>query len=271
MGAGPIEVGDRRRGDRPRAGPRALHRDRRAGRRPGGGASARRAAGRDPRRASPRGRRSPSSRTPSPAPAGPSTASGVTATRPATAGRCPASRSRCPAAPAPTCSWSPRRVDGGTGLFLVQGDADGPDPHGLPHPRRHACRPGRARRHARRARSATAPPTDRRDRAGAGRGPDRLRPRGHRRDGHGAADDRGVPHHPQAVRGDAQQVPGAHLPGRGHVRLARAGPQHRAVGHDGDRGRRRRRRRPPTGPGCRSAGPAGTSARRPSSCTAASA
>ena len=62
---------------------------------------------------------------------------------------------------------------------------------------------------------------------------------------------------PQAVRRHAQHVPGADLPGRGHVRLARADPQRRRLGDDGHR-------RPATGTGsprrppgapCRSAGP----------------
>ena len=162
-------------------------------------------------------------------------------------------------------------VDGGTGLFLVAGRRRGPDPHRLPHPRRHPRGARPLRRHPGRARSASRRRPDRRDRAGAGRGPDRLRPRGARRHGHRAADHDGVPEDAQAVRRHPQQVPGADLPGGGHVRVAGAGPQHRAVGVDGAGGRRRRRRRPPTAPGCRSAGPAGTSARRPSSCTAASA
>ena len=165
--------------------------------------------------------------------------------RAATAGRSPASRSRCPAAPAPTCSWSRAAVDGGTGLFLVQGDAAGLTRTGY---RTHdGTRAANVRFEGTPAVALGARRRpDRGDRAGAGRGPDRLRPRGDRRHGHRAADDDGVPQDAQAVRRHPQQVPGADLPGGGHVRVPGAGPQHRAVGVDGAGGRRRRRpgRRP---------------------------
>ena len=57
-----------------------------------------------------------------------------------------------------------------------------------------------------------------------------------------ARDDR-LPQEPQAVRRHAQHLPGADLPRRRHVRLARAGAQHRDLGDDGARRRRPRRGR----------------------------
>ena len=69
-------------------------------------------------------------------------------------------------------------------------------------------------------------------------------------------------------------LPGADLPRRGHVRLAGADPLDGRLGDDGGRpGVRPASRAWPTRPAgsrSRSAGPAGTSARRRSSCTAAS-
>ena len=162
--------------------------------------------------------------------------------------------------------------DGGTGPLPGRRRRRRPDPRGLRHPRRRPRRPGRVRRHPRRRRSARRP-------TGPPRSPGRARPRpgrrlqpGDRRDAGRAGRDHVVPHQPQAVRRHAQHLPGAELPGRRHVRLARAGHQPDRVGDDGARRRRRRGggRRPPRARACRSAAPAGTSARRRSSCTAAS-
>ena len=73
--------------------------------------------------------------------------------------------------------------------------------------------------------------------------PDHGRQPGARRDAEpGARDDR-LPQEPQAVRRHPQHLPGPHLPGRRHVRRARAGAQHGRLGDDDDRRRRPRRRR----------------------------
>ena len=110
MGAGPVELVDRRRGDRPRHRARAVRRVGRAGRRPGRRARHARAAQGGPRRAvrgrvgarlrallEPDGRWDPA-------------AGGVTESD---GERSPASRSRCSTAAGPTCSWS--RPPSGTG------------------------------------------------------------------------------------------------------------------------------------------------------------
>ena len=102
----------------------------------------------------------------------------------------------------------PRRqrvpIDGGTGLFLVQGDADGLTRTGYrTHDGTRAANvrfdgtPAVAARRRRRRQTAAI------ERALAER-PDRLRPRGDRRDGDRAAHDRGVPEDPQAVRRHAR-------------------------------------------------------------------
>ena len=54
-------------------------------------------------------------------------------------------------------------------------------------------------------------------------------------DGLGAEAHHRLPHHPQAVRDDAEPLPGADLPRGRHVHLARADPQHRHLGDDGAR------------------------------------
>ena len=163
-------------------------------------------------------------------------------------------------------------TDAGTGLFLVEGDAagltrtgyrtfeggraahvafDGTPAHAA---RRRDVRPVVARRRRRRPR------------------PGGVLPRGARRDGHRVEAHRRVPQDPQAVRRHPEHVPGAHLPRRRPVRLAGAGPQHRDVGDARARSTSRAApARPPPARSCRSPRPDVTSARRPSSCTAASA
>ena len=85
------------------------------------------------------------------------------------------------------------------------------------------------------------------------------------------APDHRIPQDAQAVRGHAEQVPDADPACRRHVRLAGTGPQHELLRRDVDRRRQPRPGHRRRAPSCRSAGRAGTSARRPSSCTAASA
>ena len=137
---------------------------------------------------------------------------------------------------------SARLDDGGTGLFLVAGDAPGLTRSGYADLRRRPRRPGRVGRHprhsARRGRRRV-----RAHRPGARRRPDRGLQRGGRR--HAVRADRhlGVPQEPQAVRRAAQDLPGADVPGRRHVRLARARDQRRDLGDDGARVRHRRRGR----------------------------
>ena len=186
-----------------------------------------------------------------------------------------ASRSRCPTAPAPTCSWSAPRCPTGrhracswspaTPTGVEPRAATRPTTAGAP-PRSRSTRP-RPRRWARPA--ATAPPRSPRCSTSArimaaNEAIGVMEVRAH-------ATTR-LPQEPQAVRRHAQHLPGADLPRGRHVRLARAGPQPGRLGDDGARRRATPPRwpRPPRAPRCRSAGPAGTSARRRSSCTAAS-
>ncbi len=177
-------------------------------------------------------------------------------------GRSPASRSRCPSGPAPTGSWSaPGSRTAAPALFLVAGDAAGADPVRLRHLRRWPRRPGRAGRHPRHS-PGLGHRRVRAHRPGARRRPDRGLQRGDRR--HAVRPDRhlGVPQEPQAVRRAAQDLPGADVPGRRHVRLARARDQRRDLGDDGARVRHRRGGR--RGGGARrAAGQPGVAARRP--------
>ena len=109
-------------------------------------------------------------------------------------------------------------ADGVTRLFLVRGDAEGVARHGY---RTHdGARAARIRLDG-----AVAEPLG--EDAGDRRA-DVERAHHHDR----------VPQDAQAVRRHPQHVPGADVPGRGHVRVAGARPQHRAVG----RARRRRGR-----------------------------
>ena len=125
----------------------------------------------------------------------------------------------------------------------------------LRHPRRHPRRQGRLRR---RHRDSARRRLGRRrggPRARRGRREDRLLPRVAGPDGVGDEADHRLPDHPQAVRDDPQPVPGAHLPGGGHVHLARADPQHRQLGEHGAGrpllDRPPRSPRPPAGPSSR--------------------
>ena len=158
-----------------------------------------------------------------------------TATRTATAGRSPASRSRCRTAPAPTSSWSaPRCPTAAPGCSSSAGDADRARPAPATAPTTAAAPP--ASTFADTPAEPLGEPAATRPRRSSGSSPmrpDRRRPRGDRRDGDRSTRPRRLPEDPQAVRRHAQQVPGADLPGRGHVRLPRAGPQHRALGDDG--------------------------------------
>ena len=140
---------------------------------------------------------------------------------------------------------------GETGLFVVTPDASGLSRDGYPDPRRRPRRPGVVLRHpgraARRRRRRL-----RGDRADPHHRPHRRVQPGTRRDGGRPRRHHDVPHQPQAVRRHAQHVPGADVPGLGHVRLAGAGP---LAGHLGDDGARRRPgfrgRRRPRGRRCR--------------------
>ena len=152
-------------------------------------------------------------------------------------------------APAPTCWWSARARGGGTRLFLVDGDAEGLTRTGYrTYDGGRAARvafdgtpatllgEGRRRPHRRRSprrspRPGSPPATRRSARwtSRCGRPPEYLKTR-------------------KQFGVTAQHVPGADLPRRGHVRLAGAGPQRRAVGVAGAGRRRRRRRRRPTAP-----------------------
>ena len=155
MGAGADRGRHRRPGARPGARARAVPDLGGAGRRAGRRGRLRGAEDRAARRAV-RGRDACwRSRTPSRARAGsrPPRRSGPS--RPATAGRSPASRSRCRTARVPTyCVVSAVLPDGGTGLFVVDGVrcASGR----LPDPRRRPRRQGRPSTAPRRRRSATA-------------------------------------------------------------------------------------------------------------------
>ena len=273
LGAGPVEVSIVAEEIGPRHRARAVRRGGRPGRWPGRRRRHRRAARRDHRRAGRRARWCPRSRTPSPARRYSETATGVTASS---------------SGDGWTLTGVKEPVLGGARADLlivsaavrrrdrpVPGPARrrGPDPHVVPRPstadapRTSRSSDTRRPRWARPGADQSAAIADG-DRPGA----DRLRPRGARRDGDRAGADHRVPQDAQAVRRPADDVPGADVPGRRHVRLARARPQHR---HLGDAGPARRQAMPTSrrrrAPSCRSARPAGTSARRRSSCTAASA
>ena len=142
--------------------------------------------------------------------------------RRATRGRCPARRSRCSAATARISSSSRRRRPTAVGLFLVAAVG------------RHAWRRMRCRTAcAARTSCCRGAPAQllgsrdrraRRHRVGHRHGHRSAVRGGGRCDEPDAVDDRRVPQDARAVRPADRGVPGAAVPRRRHVRLARTGP-----------------------------------------------
>ena len=126
-------------------------------------------------------------------------------------------------------------AEGGTGLFVVVGRRRRAS--GLPDVRRHAGRPGRLRRHRGHAAGRGRGRPDQQHLDGPGHHPGDGGQPGARCHAVPAAHHHRVPPQPQAVRRTAVHLPGTHLPGRGHVRLARADPLDGRLGHDGGRPR----------------------------------
>ncbi|CAA9375000.1 MAG: Acyl-CoA dehydrogenase family protein, partial [uncultured Nocardioides sp.] len=112
--------------------------------------------------------------------------------------------------------------------------------------RREPGRAGAPRRHRRDAARPPRPGRHEQHRDRAGHHPRDGRQPGPGRHAGGAAVHHGLPQEPQAVRRHPEHLPGTDVPGRRHVRLAGAHPQHGRVGHHGGgpgRPRRAGRRR----------------------------
>ncbi len=122
-------------------------------------------------------------------------------------------------------------AEGGTGLFVVSGE----DAERAGYPTYDGTRAARVAFDGTAATPLGEPGRrpDQQHLDGPGHHPGDGRQPGARCHAVPAAHHHRVPPQPQAVRRTAVHLPGTHLPGRGHVRLARADPLDGRLGHDG--------------------------------------